>query len=237
MPKAPFIPYKEYGFRRVGEGDSAVAECLFCPKVLSNTGAKRLRNHQTKCPKTGRTTRKDNVEDSSEDEEPTPSKKSKDSSEPNATPVRWTEAPEKVKKQLRMDNFGDRMSKKEGSEARMLLADFFFANRLPFRLFEDDYFRKLLAFLRPAFTQHMPCRRSLGGQMLDECVERYKKKEISENLENYCVLIDGWKNKITKDKWLCFVLQKPGCNSIYLKSVLMTDIKETKDNLTEEVSI
>lgn len=262
MGKTVTTSYLKFGFIRIGRGRDAYAQCKLCDLTLNNTEAIRLQKHQQKCPKT-KEVGDNNIEENQEaiDIDEPAQKKQKHSSVAacssntnadaesgsenmtpssaiNKTPTSCFSTPGSSRvKQQTLKSFADRpMSKIEGQRAQQNLVNFFLANKLPFSLVEDFYFKKFILNLRPGFTKYMPCRQTLGGNLLDKSLEKFKQQLICTEVQDYCLLIDSWKNSVTKDKWLCFILHSTSAKPIYLKSELVTEISETGTYLSEMVS-
>lgn len=250
MGKNVGLPYAEYGFERKKEGGRVFAICLNCPYNLTNCSRKRMQSHLSKCKKEGRSsattaTVYSSDEDSDENDEPpakamrscenTPSSSQAPASSAT-TPIGTPVITGSVKRnQTKMARFTDIMSKKEGEAAQQLLANCFYGGRIPFRFVEDYHFKKFILTIRPGMAPYLPCRQTLAGSLLDKSIKKYEAENKSEFPEKYCVLFDGWKNKVSKDKWFCFVLHNASGKSMYLKSALMTGVSETAENLCEEV--
>lgn len=221
--------YSKYGFLRRGKGKDAHADCQFCPATLTNTAVSRMEAHQRVCKKTGRGSsvysRSRDLDSSSDEEEP--SSKVRKTSEV-ATPSTSHKKSAKEEK---------RMSQKEGQKTQENLADLILGNRLPFRIVDDYYFRKFVCELRPGVEKFLPCRQTFAGTHVDAAVKRYRNSVVTCKDEDFCILVDSWKNKVTKDKWLCFILHNTAGRSIYLKSDLVTELSENADLLTEKVRI
>lgn len=252
--------YENYDFVRIGHSSEAKVYCKNCPTVYKNTSKDRVALHYSKCPKTGGSlihqmnneASRNNTESTEcdEDEPPakrtasvqsTPSHHAGNRSEKNTPCTKDTPTTSKAvlassgRKQSYL--MTDSMGKKEGQIFQDNLADFFFANRIAFRIVDDHYFRKLLVKTRPACEAFIPSRQTLSTKILDEALKRYSVKENSNTEQDSCLLMDSWKNKVTGDKWFCMVLHRACGFCSYLKSVLMTQRSESTDELSEVVGI
>ncbi|EPZ36680.1 hypothetical protein O9G_005963 [Rozella allomycis CSF55] len=83
----------------------------------------------------------------------------------------------KQKTQKKITYYDSNISGEEHEKVRMSLATTFFATGIPFRITDDEYFRKFLSDLRPGFTP--PSRQTLATSMVDAVFKREKEKVIT----------------------------------------------------------
>ncbi|XP_015120954.1 uncharacterized protein LOC107043816 [Diachasma alloeum] len=156
--------YKEGKFERVKEG----ALCLYCRRVLQNTGMSRLKTHRARCTKlvaiASEETRSElnTTQETSSIELEVPcqapalpagatsiTRDPKCTTSSEITSSSTLPLTPKLRKR-RLDNFVDSVSEKEQAEINLRIAKLVYVHGLDFKFVESSYFKDLVKFLRPA---------------------------------------------------------------------------------------
>lgn len=97
----------------------------------------------------------------------------------------------------------------ETEEIHLILAKFFFACNIPFRVVENPYFIAFVdALLHAGVNYKLPCRKTLGGSILFRLYQYIisEKKLLLDDTDSV-LLCDGWKNTPCNRKYLVFTLR------------------------------
>lgn len=191
------IDYKKLGYtvsmKQDGRKKKRIATCNFCRKDYHGLAQSRLLDHREVC--SPDLSHSNPLQNNSTTVQPTPS-----SSSSNATSRSMLQ---NETKQAKLDGFVEQlfMSESEIKQAQLALSKFFFACNLSFLSVENTYFKDFIKIVNPLFAKHLPNRRNLAQELLDEvhkqCIDEDKKR-----LREYSnLLVDGWTNSVTMTEW------------------------------------
>lgn len=135
-------------------------------------------------------------------------------------------------KQSGMFRWLDTVSKTEKSKIDKTLAEFLFANNLPFSLSEDETFLKLIKALRPSYAP--PSRFEIGSSLLDQ-IYNEKTTEMKHVLSGKKVTImqDGW-TSIQNDPVLVHAASD-GRRTVFLNASSAEDNVKTSEYCFEQL--
>ncbi|XP_059621288.1 uncharacterized protein LOC132264954 [Phlebotomus argentipes] len=251
--------YQKFRFELVIEEGQYLALCLICKKTLKNTTEQRLKTHRAKC---AMVNSKDAVTKSTEPpisdqaESPGPSSQTSQNASPatvacdissqaasssSSTVQALKRKGESLqggprRKDQKMDNFVDSISKNEIGKITMSIARFVFQANLPLSVVEHPAFVEMWRNARPSYAKHIPTRKMISTTLLDQVYE-----ENIESSSNACgsesvLLIDSWKNS-SNMKVLAFLLQTTEDKAVFLDAYNVSTDSETGDFLMRKVQL
>ncbi len=93
-----------------------------------------------------------------------------------------------------MRNFFDVLPQEENENLKNFFARFIYANRLPFRIVENEHLLKFFKAMRPSFK--VLSRHDLSKPLLDAEYDEVKKStfEVLTSSDCLTIVIDGWSN-------------------------------------------
>lgn len=128
----------------------------------------------------------------------------------------------------------DRMDQEEIKKANQLLADCLFRTAAPFRFVEAQEFKEFIRYIRPAYADHLPSGKSVGGVLLKEAYQKLTKrlKLKIKNSINISVCSDGWSN-IRSEHIINILVLIPNEKPIFMKSVNTAGMSMTGKNIAD----
>lgn len=193
------VDFSKMGFARVDVTNGGVtkrgSKCLVCEKVFIGSDKKRLIQYKAVCDQL-------NTSDSANTQPST----SRQSMKRPSSNIIDTDSYDRIKKHTKqtdlsgfVDNLG--MNEEQIHQAKVALAEFFYANNISFRTVENHYFKNFIQILNPAFVKHLPNRKHLAGDLLDKLVEKCIQQDKESIKRNSVLLVDGWTNGVTQTEW------------------------------------
>lgn len=148
------INYKEFGFTLLHKINTSglkkdFVRCNVCQKEFANTAKSRMKEHRLMCD--------DNSIHKLQGERALPTCSSEKTVHPESLLKTNT-------KQSQLSSFFEilTMSQEQIKKTRTAIAEFFYSNNIPFRVVENEFFKRLITMLKPEFVQHLPNRRNLA---------------------------------------------------------------------------
>ena len=150
------------------------AKCKHCGLEVSNK-IERIRLHLKKCEKFV--------------------SQKEDSDEPDVKRPKQEDlpGPSRSMKQAKLQEFVMKTTEQKKDKLDAMVADFFYANNIPFNVAESTYFKALIEELRPGYKP--PSSRQISGALLNKAAKSVDDK-LKTELKNACVTLvqDGWSN-------------------------------------------
>ncbi|XP_014212105.1 uncharacterized protein LOC106641999 [Copidosoma floridanum] len=142
-------------------------------------------------------------------------------------------------KSLEYSDFPDNSDVQKVTAAlHVLLAKFFVTANIPFKQVENKHFLNFIkGLIKSKINYEPPCRETLATTIfkkLHEKVEKEKKIQL-QNTESV-LLVDGWRNKSTNQKYLFFTLRNVNVQQTFLNyfEYLMDD--EDDENVSTQIN-
>ena len=128
-----------------------------------------------------------------------------------------------------IQKFTDCISIRQIAEVKRCLARWVYADNIPFRVVESNFFKQFVTVLRPAFAHHISSRYELSTPLLNHTHYEEIKARVSSftrDVEYMSLISDGWSN-IRGDSVINFVLTTP--QPVFYKSINASGDSDTGD--------
>lgn len=131
----------------------------------------------------------------------------------------------------------------EKLQVDLALARFFFGEGLAFLKVESKLFREFLEQLRKLNRNWNreyipPCRQTLADTILKRVHQSIVKERVRLFKDSYSVmLVDGWKNKVTNQKFFVCTLKNIRANQVFLSAIDTSIEAEDAGSLAENINV
>lgn len=113
----------------------------------------------------------------------------------------------------------DHLTLEEKKRCDAAVATFFHQSSIPLSIADvSPCFKNLIKTLRPAYADHLPSSKVIGGTMLDEEYNRIKQANLEKirKAKCYSIVTDGWSN-IRNEHIINFIVVIPNEKPIFYK--------------------